>query len=108
MAIQTAFRVPLLIGGSATSASNTWPGGKGLFSVDATFGGGSVALEYQIVPGTAWIPASVVSTAGVYTAAPLLANGGFVFELPRCNIRAAISGTVTAANVAATAIANYA
>lgn len=82
--------VLLLSNGSATSAAKPWPGGRGLFSAEATFGGGSVALEYSGPNGT-WLATPAVS---------LSANGGVLFELPPCNIRAAV---VTATGVYATA-----
>lgn len=74
--------VKLLTNGGATSGQQYWPGGKGVFQVVATFGGGSVGLEYLGPDGVTW-----VAPAG----GSLLANGGFVFELAPCQIRAAVS-----------------
>lgn len=73
--------VSLLSNGSATSAAANWPGGKGVFSVKATFGGGSVALQYQLPDNSTWFTP---------TSGSLTANDGFIFELPPCLIRAAV------------------
>lgn len=83
--------VKLLTNGSATSGQQYWPGGKGVFQVVATFGGGSVGLEYLGPDGVTW-----VAPAG----GSLTANGGVVFELAPCQIRAAV---VTATAVHASA-----
>lgn len=83
--MQTA-SVELLSNASATSSAKQWPGGKGVFSAKATFGGGSVALQFQLPDSTTW----VTPTDG-----SLSADGGFVFELPPCYIRAAVA-TATA------------
>lgn len=78
--------VELLSNGSATSAGKGWPGGKGCFAVKATFGGGSVALQFLGPDGTTWItPAS----------GSLTADGAITFELPPCLIRALVT-TATA------------
>jgi len=63
-----------------------WRGGIGLFSAEATWGGGTVKLQYKGPNGTA-IDAGVDTT--------LTANGGGLFELPPGNIRASIT-TATA------------
>lgn len=76
----------LLAVATATGAWMQWPGGKGVFSVDATnFNGATIALEYKSPLGNA-IVAGVGTT---FTAA----DGG-VFELPPCQIRAAVSVAV--------------
>lgn len=82
--------VQLLTNASATGAGVQWPGGRGLFTAEATFGGGSVALEYR-GPNGSWLNTPVVS---------LTAAGGVLFELPPCEVRAAV---VTATNVYARA-----
>ena len=71
-------KVTLLDNGSATSSAKVWPGGTGIFMVDATFGGGTVKLQYQ-APNGSWVDAGPDTT--------LTANGGGVFELPPCQIR---------------------
>lgn len=83
--MQTA-SVVLLTNAAATSGARQWPGGRGLFMVVATFGGGSVALEYRGPDNTTWLAAPAVS---------LTANGGVVFELPPCEVRAVVT-TATA------------
>jgi len=74
-------KVVLLSNEAVTSEWKQWPGGVGLFSAEATWGGGSVSLEYKLPNGTA-------VAAGANTT--LTANGGGLFELPPCQIRAAV------------------
>jgi hypothetical protein len=83
--MQTA-SVELLTNASATSGAKKWPGGKGLFAVKATFGGGSVALQMQLPDSSTWFTP---------TDASLTADGAIVFELPPCEIRALVT-TATA------------
>lgn len=78
--------VTLLNNEAATSSAKQWPGGKGLFAVKATFGGGSVALQVLLPDNTTW----VTPTGGSLTA-----DGAVVFELPPCQIRALVT-TATA------------
>jgi hypothetical protein len=78
----TTASVLLLSNAAATSAAANWPGGKGVFSAKAT-GYGSVDLQFQLGDNTTW----VTPTGGSLTA-----DGGFVFELPPCPIRAAVTG----------------
>lgn len=75
-------KITLLNNVAATGSSFVWPGGTGVFMAEATWGGGSVSLEYQL-PNGAWVAAGPETT--------LTANGGGVFELPPCNIRASVS-----------------
>ena len=77
----------------ASNASETpsteflWPGGLGLFTAEATWGGGTVSLQFKTVNGT-WIAVGTNTT--------LTANGGGGFILPAgTSIRAAIT-TATA------------
>ena len=83
----------LLTNGSATSVAFQWPGGKGVFAVKAT-GYGTVALQYQLPDGVTW----VTPTDG-----SLSADGGVIFELGPCPIRAAVA-TATAVFASATRI----
>jgi hypothetical protein len=85
-----SYGVLLLSNASATGSPVAWAGGRGLFSAEATFGGGSVGLEYR-GPAGGWLAAPAVS---------LTAAGGVIFELPPCEIRAAV---VTATGVYARA-----
>lgn len=72
----------LVNNGSASSAGSLWPGGTGVFAVKATWGGGSVALQFLALDGATWI-----TPAG----GSLTADGGVVFELPPCQIRALVT-----------------
>jgi len=78
--------IDLLSNVSATGSWFNWPGGRGVFSAEATWGGGTVKLQYKGPNGTA-------VDAGTDTT--LTANGGGVFELPACQIRANVA-TATA------------
>lgn len=77
--------VSLLSNAAATGSWVDWPGGTGHFTAEATWGGGTVGLEYMGANGTAIAPAG----------GSLSANGGFVFDLPPGKIRAAVA-TATA------------
>lgn len=66
-------------------AAAAWPGGKGYFTGEATFGGGSIKLQFMSLNGT-WID---------YTSGSLSAAGGIIFELPAGQIRA-VSATASA------------
>lgn len=71
--------------GTGAGAAFSWPGGRLAFSAVATFGGGSVALEYLGPDGVTWIPAAK-DTDG--TAVSLAAAGIIICELPPGQIRA--------------------
>ncbi len=66
-----------LMANDVAAADNTlatlWPGGRGIFMAEATWGGGSVKLQYKSPQGT-WID--------VGAAATLTANGMVMVELP--------------------------
>lgn len=85
--------VQLLTNASATSAAFQWLGGKGVFAVKAT-GYGNVDLQFQLPDGVTW----VTPTGGSLTA-----DGGVIFELGPCPIRAAVT-TATAVSAIATRI----
>lgn len=77
--------------------SGQWPGGRGFFSAAATFGGGSVSLQYLAPDNTTWVTALDVVGAAV----TLTATGGVVFELPPGQVRAsAITATAVHADAA--------
>lgn len=75
----------LLSNASATSAGAQWGGGRGVFAVVATFGGGSVTLQYLGPDEATWLTGATALTA----------NGLVAFELPPGQIRAAVA-TATA------------
>lgn len=58
-----------------------WPGGKGYYTAEATWGGGSAKLQFKTANGI-WIDVTSVT---------LSANGGVAFELPRGEIRVVIA-----------------
>lgn len=61
-----------------------WTGGRGMFYVKATFGGGSVKLQQKAPDGTFMdVPATVNATTPSLTA-----NGMAVFELPPGELKA--------------------
>jgi len=79
-----AVGIVLASNASATGDWVYWPGGRGEFRVEATFGGGTVKLECKGPNGTA---------QEVGTDTTLNADGGGIFELGageiRCNIATA-------------------
>lgn len=82
-------RYVLLANASATGAAIEWAGGRGAFSVySGTFGGASVALQWSPDGGTTWLP--VDASGDTYTTKTAVGSGNF--ELPACQIRAAVTG----------------
>jgi hypothetical protein len=80
--------VTLIQAGTATSAGQQWPGGRGQFVVVATtFDNEKVTLEFLGPDGSTWLP--VIDSAG--NEVELSQNGSALFELPPCTIRAAVS-----------------
>lgn len=77
----------LVSNASATGGAVPWIGGIGVFTASATFGGGTVKLQFLADDGTTWIDVGSNTT--------LIANGGGVFTLPPCSIRCNIA-TATA------------
>lgn len=77
--------VVLVENASATGSSKQWPGGRGVFMAEATFGGGTVKLQTQSPNGT-WVDVASAS---------LTAAGTAVFYLPPGPVRANIA-TATA------------
>lgn len=75
----------LVNAGAGIGTGQDWNGGRGLFSVLATFGGGTVALEYLGPDGVTWFPAPKVSDG---TAISATVAGGILFELPPGKVRA--------------------
>ena len=73
---------------AGTHTAAYWYGGKGLFTAEATWGGGSAKLQYKTLNGT-WFDVTSVT---------LSANGGVAFELPPGEIRA-VTATASAAYV---------
>lgn len=71
----------LLENASATGSAVQWGGGRGVVCVVATFGGGSVTLQYLGPDGSTWLTAATAFTA----------NGLASFELPPGRIRAAVA-----------------
>lgn len=84
--------VELLSNASATGEWVAWPGGRGVFSVDGTFGSASVYLNYRSPDGSSGIRAQVLASDGTLTAVALTAEGGFIVDLPPGQVRAEVSG----------------
>ena len=78
--------ITLAANASATGGWVQWPGGRGEFRVQGTFGGGTVKLQCQGPNGTAQDVGPDVT---------LTADGGGIFELGAGPIRANIA-TATA------------
>jgi hypothetical protein len=84
-------------GSTTTGSWLQWPGGTGRFMASCSnWNGATVKLQYQGPQG-----ASDPIDGGSDTT--LTSNGGGLFTLPPCLIRASISGAVPAANAFATA-----
>ncbi len=68
--------LPLMVNSVAATAGSgdtKWMGGRGTFMAEATFGGGSVKLQYKTPNGT---------FVDIGTGGSLTANGLIGFELP--------------------------
>lgn len=75
---------------SATTTGVQWDGGKGSFVVHATFGGGTVKLQYLSADATTWVDMGTDTT--------VTADGGGNFEIGRCQLRVNVA-TATAVYV---------
>lgn len=73
----------LLSAASATGDWAPWFGGKGMWTVDGTFGSGTVKMQWR---------ANASSTALDVDGASVTANGGGIFELPPGQVRSVITG----------------
>lgn len=71
--------------GTGAGAAFDWAGGRGIFSVVAAFGGGSVSLEYLAPDNAKWISAPKESDN---TSVSLTADGGILFALAPGKVRA--------------------
>jgi hypothetical protein len=71
---------------SATGSAVNWPGGKGVMTAEATWGGGTVKLQFKTKNSTTYVDVPSAS---------LTANGMVSFELPAGQIKANIA-TATA------------
>ena len=76
----------LLANGTATGAWMEWGGGQGLFTVEASWGGATIKLQFQTANG------AVLDAGGDTT---LTSNGGGRFFLPQSQIRVNVSGSPT-------------
>ena len=76
----------LVSNASATGSAVDWLGGKGVFTAEATWGGGTVKLQFKTANSTTWVDVPNNS---------MTANGLTSFELPAGQIRANIA-TATA------------
>ena len=77
-----AVGIVLASNASATGDWVAWPGGRGEFRVEATWGGGTVKLQCKGPNGTA---------QDVGTDTTLTADGGGIFELGAGEIRANVA-----------------
>lgn len=74
-------------GATTSSAEKEWRGGEGVSLATATFGGGTVVLEYRLpIGGGTWIPLATHSAAGPIS-----------FRAPAGRIRATTTGAAAAA-----------
>jgi hypothetical protein len=87
----TSAQFTLLDAAAATGEWTRWPGGQGVFRVNATWGGGTVKLQAKGPDGTEF---------DVGDDTTLTADGGGVFYLDSCDIRAHVA-TATAVTASA-------
>lgn len=78
----------LLSNAAATGATAIWPGGRGLFTLEGTLGGATVALQVKGPNGT--MLTAVKADGG--TAAALTAAGCMVCDLAPGEIQATVTG----------------
>lgn len=93
--------VQLLTAATVSSANTYWPGGAGVLTVNGTWNGATVTLQYVGADGSTLVNAG---TACVFTA-----NGNCVFYLPKALIKATITGAGGSTSLSAQAVAlpNY-
>ena len=78
----------LLSNAAATGSGVRWHGGRGVFSVPVgTFGGTTVDLQWSL-DNTNWL--AVDKSGDTYVT--FTAAGAGLFELPRCFVRARVTG----------------
>ena len=73
---------------TATGAAMEWDGTLGHMTAQGTYSGTTAKLQYS-VDGSTWID--------VGTNVSFTANGGGNFELPRCQVRGRVAGTLSGA-----------
>lgn len=92
-------RLDLIVNDVGASVALDWQGGDGVFTAEATFGGGSVALQMLTAnpAGATWVPVNIFGTA---TPISLTAAGMVNFK--------AAAGKLRAVPTTATAVFAYA
>lgn len=79
----------LLSNAAATGSAVRWHGGRGVFSVPTgTFSGATVKLQWSLSESTGYL--DVDKSGDTYVT--FTAAGAGLFELPRCWVKAVISG----------------
>jgi hypothetical protein len=84
-----ARRIKLILAENAGAGNGTavdWPGGRGMFFGEGTWGGGNAALQMESPNGT-YVP--IYDTAG--NAVTITVNGAKAFEAPAGKLRVAIT-----------------
>ena len=80
----------LLTNAAATGVGKRWDGGRGVFVLKSgTIGGATVALQWSPDGGTTWLNVDRAGDTFVTFTAVGSAGG---FELPPCQVRAAVTG----------------
>lgn len=89
MAVRTAdVLVATNRNGTGSSTQVGWPGGRGLLTVEGTFGASTLTFEHQSKQTSNWITA--ISPTGA--AISMTAGGDALFELPDCQVRITMTG----------------
>lgn len=92
-------RLDLMLNGTGTGNAFDWPGGDGVLDVDATFGGGNVALQ-KLANSGAWLPIQNYATT---TPISLTVAGTANFRAAAGPIRV-VATTATAVNASVTGV----
>lgn len=92
-------KLDLIVNDVGASVALDWQGGCGVFTAEATFGGGNVALQMLTAnpAGATWVP---INAEGTLTPISLTANGSANFK--------AAAGKIRAVPTTATAVFAYA
>lgn len=80
-------RLDLVVNDVGGSVGQQWQGGCGVFTGEATFGGGNIALQ-MLTPNGTWVPVNVEGTS---TPISLTAAGMANFKVPAGQLRAVVT-----------------
>lgn len=102
MSLNSSNQFATLLADGQTAAIG-WLGGRGVFTAQGTFGSGTIKLQCSHDDGATWVD---VDRSGD-TFVTFTANGQGGFELPKCSLRASLSGSTNPAIKAAVQASFY-